>query len=470
MANQTDKFNTTTFITNNAPPVVNWNKGGFNVSDADGKVISNVPLDSNRQAKYSRTLTGDMIGQQSIRATFTGDQTAAHGSQDGFTSVLGGSSASAYPGVLRIVAGPGIYISAPNGQGVVTISTSPINPNPVTTDLYEVTWSKRTIHPVDPANLGEFIAVGLNGVSTRSRDGVNWTQLPTVGGVSVLNGVYAHLDGLISNGQLEYAAVAYPSVGTQNQITFGIQGDGVDGFTNGTYNLIDQTSSPIVGCNLCYVFPTSVGQTYLYAGAAGQIWSGAVVVSGSDGQIYAETAVDTSKQINQLAASNTTTTNTFKAIAPYYNFDNGTGQIQPGGGVFVSSRTGNSHGTWSTAYTDASVSYFSASYGDGHYVVGGTGNTVLWSTDAVTWHKVKGAIPGAIWWYGAYGNGRHVMVGYKTVNGQDIGVVQYSTDGGATWTAGNSGTSKRLYSITYSPDLNIFVAVGSGGSIVSVKG
>jgi hypothetical protein len=469
MTNQTNKFNTSTFIGNNAPPIVNWNKGGFNISDADGKVISNVPLDANRQARYTRTVTSDMLGQQSIRATFTGDQNSPHGSEDSFTSHVGNSSASAYPGVLRIVAGPGIYISAPNGQGVVTISTSPIDPNPITTDLYEVTWSKRTKNPTDPANLPEFIAVGLNGVSARSRDGTNWTQFPRVATVSSMNGTYARLDGTIGDGQLEYATVAYPISGSQNQMLFGIQGNGLDGWTNGTYNLIDQNNNPIIGCNVCYIFPTSVGSTYMYGGVAGQIWSGALVVSGSNGQIHLETTPNTGIQINQIAASATTTTNTFKAIAPYFNFNNSTQQLQPGGGILVSSRTGNSFSTWSSAYTDSTINYFSSCYGNGKYIIGGNNNTILYSTDAVTWTKTKGAIPGAVWWYAAYGNGKYVMVGYKTVNSQDIGVVQYSTDG-INWTAGNAGTSKRLYSIAYSPDLNIFVAVGAGGSIVSVKG
>jgi hypothetical protein len=139
------------------------------------------------------------------------------------------------------------------------------------------------------------------------------------------------------------------------------------------------------------------------------------------------------------------------------------------GSILLSYRDGDATGTW-TKVKQASSGLEGVAYGNGNWVAVGQNNLVLTSTDGNTWTESRGAFPGAQWNWIAYGNGKFVAVGSGTVNGASVGAVMFSTNGGASWTRGNSGTTNHLQSVAYSPTLNVFVAVGNNGAIVTVNG
>lgn len=143
--------------------------------------------------------------------------------------------------------------------------------------------------------------------------------------------------------------------------------------------------------------------------------------------------------------------------------------VGTGGSILLSNRNGTNPGTWQTVHS-AGTPLFGIAYGNGSWVAVGQGNKVLTSTDGYTWTTRVGAQKSSDWQWITYGNGTFVAVGGAVVNGQEIGTVMFSTDGGVTWTRGNSGSKKSLSSIAYSPELNKFVAVGVGGAIVTVDG
>jgi hypothetical protein len=168
--------------------------------------------------------------------------------------------------------------------------------------------------------------------------------------------------------------------------------------------------------------------------------------------------------ITAIAANNNTISGgTFTAVA-----------VTSGGHILKSTRNGDAAGTW-TNVANLPAALEGVAYGNGHWVAVGQPNAVYTSTNATTWTKTKGAISGAVWSWVTYGNGKFVAVGgavHTQANGnlESKGVIQYSTDNGATWTLGNAGTKNVLTSIAYSPTLNKFVAVGYNGTIVSVNG
>lgn len=175
-----------------ATSVANTAQATFTVRDANGKVLASPTLNHNKVASYTKLLTASDIGQKTITARFTGDHVYAAGSLDTFSvqvpdnNNLNATQANAGT-VNQLVAGPGIYISAPNGQGVVTISTEPLNLNGFTGTLYDISWSEivydydqdhKPIYESIPYGIpGQFTAVGVGGAVFRSRDGHNWVQM-----------------------------------------------------------------------------------------------------------------------------------------------------------------------------------------------------------------------------------------------------------------------------------------------------
>jgi len=140
------------------------------------------------------------------------------------------------------------------------------------------------------------------------------------------------------------------------------------------------------------------------------------------------------------------------------------------GSILLSYRDGDATSTWSKVHQATNGGLEGVAYGDGKWVAVGSNNKVLVSTNGSSWTQSTGSFPGAQWNWITYGNGTFVAVGSATVNGQSLGAVMYSSDGGATWTKGNSGTKSHLQSVAYSPNLNKFVAVGNDGAIVTVNG
>lgn len=153
-----------------------------------------------------------------------------------------------------------------------------------------------------------------------------------------------------------------------------------------------------------------------------------------------------------------------------------------GGNIYTSERVGNEPSTWTKTYSTpvpavGRLGLKGIAYGGGSWVAVGAQNTVVRSTDGYNWTKLEGAIPGGDHQWICYGAGRFVVVGGQYIDDPDspgdqitVGTIMYSDDGGLTWFKGSSGTDDFLYSIAYSPELNVFAAVGSGGAIVSVKG
>jgi hypothetical protein len=199
---------------------------------------------------------------------------------------------------------------------------------------------------------------------------------------------------------------------------------------------------------------------YLTFGANGGIWAGKPNTDTGPEALHKE-ASGTSDMFYQAASDNDITKTNYNVLV-----------VTGGGKILKSQRTGSSTGTWSIAYNGGTPLYALA-YGElasPVWISGGQNNTVVYSTDQTNWYVVPGAVRGAQWSWAAYGNGTFVMVGFKTISGVRQGAVQYSNDGGITWTEANPGTKSILQSIAYSPTLNMFVAVGANGAIVQVKG
>lgn len=184
--------------------------GKVQLKDGDGKVVQAVPLDTRGKGTYTKTLTEADIGQKKLTAHYTGDATFAAKSQDEFVTAVSdadglGATVAQLPSVEQIVAGPGIWISAPNGQGIVTISAEPLLTEAGTEDLYDICWSTE-VGTAPWGAVGQFTAVGVNGTNLRSRDGKNWVQMRS-GTDTAIYGVSAELNPDLPNGHLEYVGV-----------------------------------------------------------------------------------------------------------------------------------------------------------------------------------------------------------------------------------------------------------------------
>jgi len=214
----TDKFDeggsypapTTTPTSNKLPP-------GVAIKDSTGRLNSSVTIDSNNRGTYSRTMGENDLGVRTMNASFSGKPGVANN----FTQhvyddngILQGSRAGT---VDQVVAGPGVYISSPNGQGVVTVSLTPLPTQVVDSTLFDVVWTTET--SAKPFGVvGHFTAVGNNGVNLRSRDGVNWAQMSGIN--STILGCSSEINADIPDQHIEMNGVGpggssiYGRVGT----------------------------------------------------------------------------------------------------------------------------------------------------------------------------------------------------------------------------------------------------------------
>jgi photosystem II stability/assembly factor-like uncharacterized protein len=161
------------------------------------------------------------------------------------------------------------------------------------------------------------------------------------------------------------------------------------------------------------------------------------------------------------------------------------------GNILASDRYGRQPSTWTVKHSASHglkglVFVPNTPAGKSIWVAVGNYNLVVRTENGgTTWTELNGALPGASWQWIAYGKGRLVAVGNADVHdpayppvasGQtdmhtiSAGVIMYSDDFGVTWTKADSGTQSYLSSISYSPELNVFVAVGHDGAIISVAG
>lgn len=232
MANQTDKFDPPGSGGGVVPsnPIQNFDNGSFNFIDGDGRVLANVPLDANGQARFKSIYTLADVGQKTIKARFTGNHTYKAGAVDKFTMHVKdkngkNATSSGQKVVTQIVAGPGIYISAPNGQGIVTISTSPIATEPTTSDLFAITWTDTDEENLPFGVTPQFVAGGRDGVNLRSRDGVNWVQMKSADSADI-NGISCIARSTVPDGNIEMNGV-----GPEGRSIYGRNGVNSDAMT-----------------------------------------------------------------------------------------------------------------------------------------------------------------------------------------------------------------------------------------------
>jgi hypothetical protein len=482
MANQTDKFNTGT-VRVNGGPVTNWATNGFNFIDHDGRVLNNVDIDGNNQARYTRTLTQEDIGQFRVGAAYTGGRST--NLKSSFGGNVGGSTKSNSPNVTQIVAGPGIYISAPDGRGVVTVSTQPLGTEITTDDLYDIQWTISDDGDFKKGtDLSQFTAGGDAGLALRSRDGISFTdmsaKIPAAGGGFLAFGSTTSLQSseFDDNGVIYFCPqdVTFEDGGTQYdriRVTWGrlgytnttgiYKGDGFSQRSSGVLeNGSDITGEDVNNARCFYKSGSFDNALFVMTSYTGALWSTQGLPFDfyddftSDGTADPKTwrrELDSATGIFHQMASNLAD-NTFSS----YKICIGDSL----GKIWYSNRTSANTSTW-TSVSVGSSSVWGIAYGNGKWVAAGYSNKIWTSTNGTSWTLNETAWPGTNWKNVAYGNGKFVVVGTD-------GHVVFSTDDGATWTRAVSGTKEGLNAIAYSPTLNKFVAVGNKRAIVTVNG
>lgn len=491
----TDKFNPNRIVPqgtiggNNGPGDIG---NRFNFRDANGNVVSSLALDGNNQTTFSRQLTAADLGYNNLSGYFTGGNGYAPGGFNGASLKVGNSNQVKGVGVTQIVAGPGIYISAPNGQGVVTISASPISATITQDDLYDIVWTQ-TISSRIPGvgDNSQFTAVGQDGINLRSRDGVNFTEMGPRLALSASGGLltYDHVNVLQSNEFKDYGTIYFSSVAFEDQSSNivavgtawgrlgyrtdeGVPAKYLDALGPVSDNGRSSTGTDITGegVGLSRVYQTSTASftaslTVIY-GSNGAIWS----VAGIPCDFYdnvsfdgTQTNVTWNEELNLAngrfwsAASNledNPSTN-FQIVTVYSS-----GSTYR---IYRSNRNGNGTSTWTNEQTPVSPMY-TVCYGTGTFIAAGAGDDIYISTDdGDTWTLSNTGWPASVWYGSAYGNGKFVLVG---VDGHCV----FSEDNGVTWTRAVTNTKETLNAIAYSPTLNKFVAVGAKRTIVSVDG
>lgn len=452
--------------------------GKVTLYDADGIPITTLELDENGEASYSFTLDNEDVGRNLLKAVYTGDNTYAPRGEDTFVLEVvdengeGGTNNKA-GSVKKIIAGPGIYISPKTGTGNVTISTRPISDSG-NEAFYAVRWTGTlgTVTKYD-SDLSMFIGVGSDGLAMTSDDGQSWSntgpknKLGVGGATTTFNSVhcvqeenypgeglvYFNIeDGTFNNGgtDQDYIAVSWGCLGyTDAQGIY--KGDNIDKQSSPLIEV--GTTTPISNQQVDYAETYTLGSDVLTLvfSTSGKVWS--INQLATDFQAY---------EAPGRAILRPEATGMGNVWRSWSNIeDAGTGSftvkaVTIGGKIISSSRSGNSQSTWSIDY-NGSIPLYGIGYGNGTWIAVGDNDTIVadgvrYSTGISTnWRSV------------AYGNGKWVAVGTG-------GVIGISLDDGFTWTAGDSGTTRTLWDIAYSPELNVFAAVGDGRATVAIKG
>lgn len=490
MANPTDKYDPATpgdgqGGTTNGPQLINSIPPGFVFYDSFGNVIKTVELDENNQARFSKTLTADDFGPNGLQARFNGSSALARGQKQKFNQQIGSGTNSKSPYVTKIVAGPGIYISAPNGQGVVTISTEPISSTITDDDLFNVTWtiSDGTAFKTG-TDLSQFTIGGANGIVMRSRDGITTVdcgaKLSAVGGGFLS---FASVPSLQSSEFPDYGLIYFCPQDVDNQdgppttdamlVTWGSLGhknsSGVyvgDALKLFSSDILENgqplTAEDIDHSNVFYKSGSFNDALFLMFTQSGAIFRTQGLpfdfydASTSDGTASPKTwtrELDAANGRFWQSASNLAD-NSFSSyrICVSDSF----------GKIWYSDRTNANASTW-TSVNLGTASIYGMAYAGGQWIAAGFNDRIFRSTNGSTWTETRTGWGDSDWREMAYGNGKFVVVG----NG---GRIAFSTDNGVTWTRANSGTKEDLYSIAYSPTLNKFMAVGKKRTIVTVDG
>ena len=130
-------------------------------------------------------------------------------------------------------------------------------------------------------------------------------------------------------------------------------------------------------------------------------------------------------------------------------------------GVTSTYYTSNDNGSsWSANTFPNSANWTTCTYANGQFVVGGTSNTLLVSTDGVNW--VSRVVNNSSYFSSiAYGNGVWVATqGYTSIGNVSVTSVAVSTDNGASWLNRSMPSSNFWSSVAYGN--GTFVAVAGG--------
>jgi hypothetical protein len=475
-------------------PLTGVPSGTFQIKDGDGRTLTTIPLDARGKGTYIRQVKADNIGQQNLQVTYTGDHEFAGLTSDNFVSHIAdangnNSTTSQLRTVNKIVAGPGIYISPNDGYGTVAISTQPFN-DPTVDDLYNVTWTitettSSGILNTKFSDQSMFVAVGQKGCNIYSDDGITWSDMGAkntqgVGDVSVsFNNVtvlqnsaipddgsayYSVIRGVYAGTSDHYMGVVWGRLGYTNSSGVRI-GDAIK-YQSSKLQVggIDQTGT-ITTSKCFYKNGLLSDALFLITDTTGNIYNCPQIPTDQiDIEVTSETPIQVYKELDAVTSDYFTgiesnlqdhTTSSYVACA-----------CTLAGEIWRSSRVGNSTSTWTQTYT-SSGSLRDIAYGNGIWISVGARNLVVKcsTSTGVTWTagNIYNAKSTQNWFSVAYGAGRWIAVG-------QYGALAYSEDDGVTWTRGDSGTKQDLYSITFSPKLNKFVAVGAKRTTVMIKG
>jgi len=489
MAQQTDKFDpagssTSSQRSNTLTPTVN-------LKGPDGKIKNNVPLDNTRQVRISNTLTCFDVGQQTIGATFSGDGTNKPASSN-FNLQVGNQLSGNLGFVKQIVAGPGIYISNPNGDGVVSISLSPFRDfQTENEDLYHISYTISDLENVNATDQSMFLASGGRlgvatgiGIAVRSRDGVNWIDINNTNLAAVALNPSMNLQSSTFPGSGQVYIATNANVNNQTLLLqsinmyFGIEGKtetngcgwcSDDFTTTGSFLKLGGQNIPAADESLFCFYNTGsliTNSLFLmgtvtrgdYGSDTGAIYRfldfpANLEPASANVPIAMALELEVTNSAFRQAHSNLETAN-FSSYQIIYA-DYGLGKL------WKSNRSGKSAGTWTNVLTSA-VPLYGIQYGGGVWVSCGDADTIYTSTNGTTWTKRSTKLQGSNWRWCTYGNGIFVVVG-------ENGRAAFSEDGGITWQIAQTGTTNNLYCMAFSPSLCRFVAVGAKRTIISVK-
>jgi len=460
--------------------------GKVTLIDGDGNVITTLDIDASGQASYTETITSDDVGRRTVTARYTGDDDYAAFGEDSFTIEVtdengnGGANSKATH-VIKIIAGPGIYISPTNGKGTVTISTRPIN-NPVG-NFNQVKWC--LTESEKNGDLAAFMAVGTNGLVMMSDDAENWNNTGPVNTLGTNNttvtfqNVHIFQSNTFDDDGVAYwnlAAVTFndgPPSTDCHGIAWGrmgytnssgvVRGDNIDKLSDeflydGALQAGDdsrysesfyQEGDSLD--NLLTILFTIGGSAYSIPGLPLSFTAGG---SGGPQPGRIDYYLETSAELGNVQRATSDI------------IDNGSGSfyvkaVNDGGYIWSSTRSGNSESTWDQEYVSNNPLY-GIGYGAGTWIAVGDNDTIVIDNGG-GWSETNTGLITGLWQDACYGNGTWVLCGVG-------GALATSTDDGATWEIADSGTTENLNSIAYSPQRNLFAVVGDNNATVAIRG
>ena len=354
---------------------------------------------------------------------------------------------------LHAATTPGVNGSIPGFDWTLR-TTSPVPDNP----WIDVTYGTVSGNPL-------FVAVGTDGKSMTSPDGVAWTANA---------GVTAHnWDAVTHNGSNQFVAVgAY----TTSPVTLNgamYSADGVNWTTATTPHEVPY-SSVAYGSGNYVAVSSSISATVeklVMTSPDGITWTARPAaeqhawrdVAFGNGVFVAVTNLNVTNQVMRSIDNGETWT----AVASPAT-KKGWQSVTYGNGRFVATAisgtgervmTSDDDGqTWTLRSTPANNNWYSVSYGNGLFVAVADNGTdrVMTSPDGITW-TARPAAANQIWFGLTYGDGRFVAVANSGAGNRVM-----TSPNGFDWTSRTSAADNQWQSVTYGNGL--FVAVANTGA------